>query len=108
MKTILENLEKWIIYVLYIVCIMVIFNTCNSCSRNREQSELKKEIESQRQEIDNLSKRTITVNEMELILDENGLEFLIFEDNLDKNKISLGIIINKLEEKKKERKENDN
>jgi hypothetical protein len=109
MKKVLDSLNKGLMYVLYIICIMSVFTTCNSCKNNRIQEEQVKENVILRQEIDSLTmefnNRTITLEEMELMLDENGYEFLIFEDNLDKSKVSLGTIKIELDNIKKQRKD---
>ena len=89
MKSILENLEKWIIYGFYLMFILTFINTCNSCSRNKDQVRLKKEIINQQKEIDSLSNEIVNEKEMKKMLDDNMWKFLELEELSDKNHIPI-------------------
>lgn len=87
--------------------VLVSFIFVQSCTMNRKVSRLEKEVNSISTvqdtlmvNVNTLESVIVTEDELDAKLDENMLEFLIYEDDVDKGKVSLGQIKLLIREKK--------
>ena len=76
---------------------LIFLMQCNSC---RKTSRIEERQDALVELTDSISKvKAVTADDVMVITDEAMLNFLIYEDDLDKGKISLSEIKDKLEEK---------
>jgi len=98
MKDINLKLNQYVVYAIYVFCALTLLNTCSTRSANSENRKLRKELEATNNKIDSLASR----EEIEMISNKVMFDFLIYEDDVDKNKASLSDIKTKIDRIEKE------
>jgi hypothetical protein len=98
MKDINLKLNQYVVYAIYVFCALTLLNTCSTRSANSENRKLRKELEATNNKIDSLASR----EEIEMISNRVMFDFLIYEDDVDKNKASLSDIKTKIDRIEKE------
>jgi hypothetical protein len=98
MKDINLKLNQYVVYAIYVFCALTLLNTCSTRSANSENRKLRKELEATNYKIDSLASR----EEIEMISNKVMFDFLIYEDDVDKNKASLSDIKTKIDRIEKE------
>ena len=98
MKDINLKLNQYVVYAIYVFCALTLLNTCSTRSANSENRKLRKELEATNYKIDSLASR----EEIEMISNKVMFDFLIYEDDVDKNTASLSDIKTKIDRIEKE------
>ena len=98
MKYINLKINQYVVYAIYVFCALTLLNTCSTRSANSENRKLRKELEATNYKIDSLASR----EEIEMISNKVMFDFLIYEDDVDKNKASLSDIKTKIDRIEKE------
>lgn len=93
-------LKKWSVVV---AVPFILLATFKSCDTNSDLSRLRKENNSLKESVDSLIVRTKSLEDKQIsnknvrdIMEEVMLDFLIYEDELDKNKITVSQIKDKI------------
>lgn len=89
----IENLKKWNWAIISVICLLLLLG---QCSQGRRIGALKKENAKLNAKIDSLT-TPLTEKQTKDIVQSIMLDFLIFEDDLDKGKTSLTDIKSKIE-----------
>lgn len=100
MEKINLKLNQYLVYVIYILAAFTLLNTCSSRTANSENRKLRKELTATNAEIDSLYQlldEKASKNDIQRISNKTMFEFLLFEDDLDRKKMSLSEIKNRIE-----------
>jgi hypothetical protein len=69
-----ELLAKYLNYVIYGCFFLLMLNTCSTCNRNGENTKMRHEVVILEKKVDSLSKATYSAEEMDMLMEINGLE----------------------------------
>ena len=101
MKNILNFLEKWGKLIIVVLLLITVFRTCGNTSKiddiKENTKENKNKIETLNDSIKKINNRTFSKKEMKYMQEQVMFRFLLYENEIDKNKITLPEIKEKID-----------
>lgn len=72
MKTIVEKLNKFVMFAIYLLLVVTMINGCNGCSSQKENVKLRKEVDSLNITVQNLKDNSYTKKELDIRMEIEG------------------------------------
>ena len=84
MKNIFESLNKFTVYAIYILLVVTMVNGCNGCTSSRENSKLRKEVDSLSTVVHSLNESVYDKDELDVRMSIEGYEIskrMLYDQN---------------------------
>ena len=84
MKTILDNLNKFVMFAIYLLLIVTVINGCNGCSSQKENVKLRKEVDSLNISVQTLKSQSYDKAELDIRMEIEGYEIskrMLYDQN---------------------------